>query len=165
MMELDIQELIETYLLTNSPDQLYKSFIESDIPKELAENESIDVLVEEYRRRTTLREKSVDDVVISYAIIFAGTQMGTDRAMEYFNQLDLDSLSWGKWVVERYLQERRITIYSAANGLAMIVKQHTGMKQAKNSYSERSEKAIPIMLDFNQSVISSKNQYENRIIE
>ena len=37
MMELDIQELIETYLLTNSPDQLYKSFIESDIPKELAE--------------------------------------------------------------------------------------------------------------------------------
>lgn len=122
MISIDIEALKREYLFANTAAHLYEYFREDGSLRKLAQEEKPEILVEEYKRRTVKDEKSVDDVVVAYAVLITLTFYDYSEAVKIFGKLDLSKLEWGEEVKNIYIREARITVYSTEQGKGKEIK-------------------------------------------
>ena len=107
--QIDIQSLFDAYLFANTPLYLYRHFRRNASIKELAENNEIKSLVNEYNRRTAKKKKALEDVVVAYSILTALTFLEYQQALAAFDMIDLSKLDWGNEIKDIYTSKIRIT--------------------------------------------------------
>jgi len=122
VISIDIEALKREYLFASTAAHLYEYFREYRSLRKLAQEEKPEILLEEYKRRTVKDEKSVDDVVVAYAILITLTFYDYSEAIEVFGKLDLSKLEWGEEIRDIYIRKARITIYSTQQGKGKEIK-------------------------------------------
>jgi len=86
----EMDSLREIFLLANSGRQVYQGFRQSKVLSDLAVREKEEALVDEYRVRTEKEGRSIDDVVVAYAILVIGSFFEYKEGRALFQQLDLE---------------------------------------------------------------------------
>ena len=122
MISIDVEALKREYLFASTAAHLYQHFKEDGSLRKLAQEEKPEILVEEYKKRTAKDERSVEDVVIGYAILVAVTFYDYKEATETFKKFDLSKLEWGEKVKDIYIREAKITIYMIEQGRGKKIK-------------------------------------------
>ena len=90
-----LREITNIYLLANTPMFLYRHMRRLAFLYNLAKNNDLEVLIGEYNKRTSKRDKLPEDIAIAYAILMAITHLEYSIALNYFNKFDLSRLEWG----------------------------------------------------------------------
>lgn len=116
MISIDIEVLKREYLFASTAAHLYEHFREDGSLRRLAQEEKPEILVKEYKERTVKGDRSVEDVVVAYAVLIAVTFYDYKEAIETFNRFDLSKLEWGEKVKDIYMQEAQITTYITGQG-------------------------------------------------
>lgn len=122
MISVDVEALKREYLFASTAAHLYQHFKENGSLRELAQEEKPEILVEEYRKRTAKDDRSIEDIVVAYAILVAATFYDYKEAMETFGKFDLSKLEWGEKVKDIYIRGAQITIYLIEHGKGEIIK-------------------------------------------
>lgn len=116
MKSIDVGALKREYLFASTATHLYQHFKEDGSLRKLAQEEKSDILVEEYKKRTAKDGRSIEDVVVAYAILVTVTFYDYKEAMETFRKFDLSKLEWGEKVKDIYMREVQITTYITEQG-------------------------------------------------
>lgn len=133
-MSIDVEVLKREYLFASTAAHLYEHFREDDSLRKLAQEEKPEILVEEYKKRTVKGDRSVEDVVVAYALLITVTFYDYKDAMETFKKFDLSKLAWGEEVKDIYMREARITIYITAQGRGKEFKDIFTRAQERTKY-------------------------------
>ena len=136
----EIDSLREIFLLANSGSQVYRGFRQSKVLSDLAVREKKEALVDEYRLRTEKEDRSIDDVVVAYAILVIASFFEYEEGRALFQQLDLSKLQWGEEVKRFYLEEVP-TIYLTTHGKAKSLDYHYASSQIGTSCNTMEGKA------------------------
>jgi len=140
MTDKEIDRLREIFLLANSGSQVYRGFRQRKVLSDLAVRENNKGLVNEYRVRTEKKDRSIDDVVVAYAILVVASFFEYNEGRALFQQLDLSKLQWGEEVKRLYL-EGVPTIYLATSGKATRLEYGYASSQIDTSYNTIGGKA------------------------
>lgn len=135
----EMDSLREILLLANSGSQVYQGFRESKVLSDLAVREKEEALVDEYRVRTEKEDRSIDDVVVGYAILVIASFLEYQEGRALFQQLDLSKLQWGEEVKRLYLEEVP-TICLARDGKARSLEHDYASSQIDTSYNTMASK-------------------------
>jgi hypothetical protein len=136
----EMDSLREILLQANSGSQVYRGFRQSKVLSDLAVRENERVLVDEYRVRTEKEDRSIDDVVIAYAILVIASFFEYEERRALFQQLNLSRLQWGEELKRLYLEEIP-TIYLATGGKATRLEHDYASSQIDTSYDTMGGKA------------------------
>ena len=136
----EMDSLREIFLLANSGSQVYRGFRQSKVLSDLTLKEKKEVLVDEYRLRTEKEDRSIDDVVVAYAILVIASFFEYEEGRALFQKLNLSKLQWGEEVRRLYLEEVP-TIYSATDGKARSLEHDYASSQIVTSYNTMGSKA------------------------
>ncbi len=93
---IDLKPLVEAYLFANTPMYLFRHFRENASLRELTQQTSVEALTAEYIDRTRKEWKSIEDIVVAYAILIAITFLEYGQVLTVFESLDLSHLDWGE---------------------------------------------------------------------
>lgn len=138
----EIDRLREIYLLANAPGQIYKWFRESELLSELAVKGNEEELLEQYKVRTEKEGKTIDDVVIAYAILVVISFFEYKEGKLLFEKLNLPKLQWGEDLKSIYFQHVRPTIYLTASGKGTKLEDIYMPDEIKTGYLTSSSKAL-----------------------
>jgi hypothetical protein len=130
----EMDSLREIFLLANSGSQVYRGFRQSKVLSDLAVREKEEVLVDEYRARTEKEDRSIDDVVVAYAILAIASFLEYEEGRALFQRLNVSKLQWGEEIKRLYLGKVP-TIYIAAHGKAMSLEDDYAASQIDTSYN------------------------------
>lgn len=108
-VKMNLEPLIEAYLLANNPMQLYRQFRENSQVQDLARSISNQSMIDCYNKRAQKEHKILEDIVVSYAILVGLTFMEYEEAIIAFGKLDLSHLDWGNSIREIFDATARIT--------------------------------------------------------
>jgi hypothetical protein len=93
---LDLTALTRDYMFANMPAYLFKRFRGNDSVATLSQKIPVETLVAEYCQRTATKERSLEDVVVAYAILVSFSFLESNHARMAFEQVDLSRLEWGQ---------------------------------------------------------------------
>lgn len=103
--KIDLEEVISTYLFANTPMYLYRRLRSNASIEQLAKNTNLDVLLEEYNRRTSTEERTAEEVAVAYALLVAVTFLRRSEPSTAFRDFDLSRLDWGKDIRDIFISE------------------------------------------------------------
>lgn len=155
--QINLKPLIESYLIANTPLQLYRLLRGSTDLQVLARNNSIELLLEEYNRHASKKKKSIEDAVIAYSVLIAITFLEPKQALAAFDTLHLSRLDWGdtiKSIFEATSQTTNIFVQQVSPQLL----QFTSVEEFTNTFCEMV--VPPRVLD--STVARSSNPYSVR---
>jgi hypothetical protein len=109
----NLQDLTQIYLFASTPSYLYRHFRKQSSLADLARSQPIENLVAEYQNRTTQENRSVEDVVMAYAVLVSITHLPYQEAQAILDRLDLSLLDWGEDIR---------TIFAATTKTANVIK-------------------------------------------
>jgi hypothetical protein len=132
MIPIDIEQLKKRYLLANTADQIYKWFRENSSLPDLAREEYKEVLVKEFAKITEKEERTIDDVVVAYAILAIITFYEYGEGKKLLGKLNLSKLKWGEELKNIYKREARVTSFATEHGRG-IVTDYKGTRQENSS--------------------------------
>lgn len=138
----ELDELREIYLLANTPGQIYRWFRESKILSDLAVKENEQELIEQYTARSNKEERTIDDVVIAYAILVVISFFEYGEGKLLLEKLDLSKLQWAEDLKRIYFQAVIPTIYIIESGKATRLEDIALPKGIKTEYFASSGKAL-----------------------
>lgn len=138
----EIDKLREIYLLANTPGQIYKWFMESKILSDLAVKENERELLEQYTVRTEKEERTIDDVVIAYAILVVISFFEYKEGKLLFEKLNLSKLQWGEDLKRMYFQNVSPTIYLTASSKGTKLENIYLPDEIKTDYLTSRSKAL-----------------------
>jgi hypothetical protein len=136
----EMDSLREIFLLANSGSHVYRGFRQSKVLSDLAVRENEEVLVDEYRVRTEKEDRSIDDVVVAYAILVIASFLEYKEGRALFQKLNLSNLQWGEEIKRLYLEEIP-TVYLEKGGKATRSKYSDASSQIAASYNMMGSKA------------------------
>lgn len=155
----EMESLREIFLLANSGNQVYRGYRKSEVLRDLAVREKKEVLVDEYRVRTEKEDRSVDDVVVAYAILVIASFLEYEEGSALFQRLDVSKLQWGEEVKRLYLGKVP-TIYTQAHGKAQSLEYDYTASQIDTSYNAVRGKGH---LEREREVVSSDSSSSEKI--
>jgi len=132
IIDEEMDSLREIFLLANSGSQVYRGFKQSKVLSDLAVREKEEVLIDEYRVRTEKKDRSIDDVVVAYAILVIASFLEY-KGKALFQQLNLSKLQWGEEIKRLYLEEVP-TIYLAKEAKAKRLEYEYASSQIDTAY-------------------------------
>lgn len=93
--QLDIKEINSVYLFANTPKYLYRHLRHIQSVQELSQRATLQNLVDEYNKITSLSTKSSEDIAAAYALLIAVTFWEYQKGLAAFGKLDFSRLEWG----------------------------------------------------------------------
>lgn len=124
---LDMKSLVADYLFANTVKFLYNRFRKNVSVASLIGVFAPPKLVEEFQRRTSGSERTVEDEVVAYAITVSFTFLPLE-ADQWLQTLDLSSLPWGASIRDIYLRSAQ-----SNNRMAIEVSHVPSVKFAEKS--------------------------------
>jgi len=103
--KIDLEEVVSTYLFANTPMYLYKRLRSNASIEELAKNTTLEVLLEEYDKRTSMEKRTAEEVAVAYALLVAVTFLGRSQPSVAFRNFDLSRLDWGNDIRDIFISE------------------------------------------------------------
>jgi hypothetical protein len=138
MISIDIDTLKREYLFASTAAHLYEHFKENISLRNLAKIEKPENLIEEYQERTGKDVRSVEDVVVAYAMLITVTFYDYKETLEIFKKLNLSKLEWSQEIKDIYMREARTTSYITEHGKGIM----DDLKQIKSDNSVESFRDI-----------------------
>lgn len=93
---LNVENLPETYVFANTPMYLFKRYRLSYSVRKMAVRTPVESLITQFNDIGRKPEKSLDDVVLAYAILVSFTWLNYEDAIKAFSSVDLSYLNWGR---------------------------------------------------------------------
>lgn len=94
--QIDVDELVGTYMVSNTPAYLYKHYRRSESVAWMAGNLSVEQLVALLREAREKLIKSPADMALAYAAVVALSLKDYELVREIIEGLDTTGLEWGK---------------------------------------------------------------------
>jgi len=129
--QIDLKPLTKAYLFANTPMYLYRHLRGNASLRELVEHNPIQVLTSEYEHRTAKETRSIEDVVVAYAVLVGITFLGYQQALEVFHSLELSRLDWGHEIKDIFISTARIVSFTSAT-----VKPQARIERTESSSSQ-----------------------------
>ena len=108
MVQINIKEITRIYLLANTPMFLYRNMKGLYSLKNLIRNNDLPILIDEYDKRTTKKDKQAEDMAISYAILVAITFLDYQVAIEALKNIDVSRLEWGDDIKDIFVSRAHV---------------------------------------------------------
>ncbi len=116
MLPVDIDELTRDYIFASSAGYVYDRFRGNNSVENLSRVKTPVILVEEYKKRTEKAARSLEDIVVAYAILVSITFLDYSEALGIFDKIDLSKLEWGQDIKDRYIRNVRPTVFVSGHG-------------------------------------------------
>lgn len=159
VIEREMSDLREIFLQASSGSQVYRGFRSSMVLADLAKRENEKALVDEYRVRTEKGAKSIDDVVIGYAMLVIVSFFEYNKGTALFEEFDLSKLEWAEEMKRLYF-EQVPTVYLATEGKGTRLEDDYGVRGMETSYSRTGGKG---QLEKGRSIDSSSSSASETI--
>jgi hypothetical protein len=128
------KELTTTFLLANTPMQLYKSFRYDSTVAQLSQSFKANKLLRMYERITNKKKMSLIDFVHAYAIIISFTFFDSEIAISNISKIDLKKIRWGEELYRCFLSEVTETVIDKIEVEPFVV--INNMSPQINNYSD-----------------------------
>jgi hypothetical protein len=101
--KLNIDNLAQILILSNTPYYLFKKFSNDESVKSLAFDNSSEKLINFFYAYIKRNIKKTEELVVLYSIIVALSFKTKREVSEFFNQLDKLNIKWGNYFKNIYL--------------------------------------------------------------
>ena len=136
MMQIDMEELIRDYIFASSAGYVYDRFTRNDSVKNLAKIKTPDILVKEYKKRTEKEERTIEDMVVTYAILVGITFLDYSQASSIFDKIDLSKIEWGQDIKDRYMRNVRPTVFVSGESKGIPIKVEETKSKDSSTFSD-----------------------------
>jgi len=107
--QLILDAIVSGYLVANTPSYLYQRLRQIRAIQNLPLNTPSEELISEFRKVTSQKPGSVDEIATAYAILAAITFLDYPKALQVLSTLDLSKLDWGQDFRDIFVKNSRAT--------------------------------------------------------
>lgn len=136
MIVIDMEELIRDYIFASSAGYVYDHFVANNSVRNLANIKAPDILMKEYEERTEKAERTIEDVVVAYAVLVGITFLDYSQASSIFDKIDLSKLEWGQDIKDRYMRNVRPTVFVSGEGKGIQMKVKESRSKDSSIFSD-----------------------------
>lgn len=106
-MSIDTQELVQIFILSNTPYYLFKNYQSHPSIELLSEQYSTDELIELFEMEKSNEKNTYEEVVIVYAILIALTKKPYMEVEQFFLKLGNGTFKWAKQISNIYFAKQK----------------------------------------------------------
>jgi len=106
-ISIDTQELVQIFILSNTPYYLFKKFFSHPNIEILSEQYSTDDLIGLFEKEIIKEKNTYEEVVLVYAILIALTKKPFNEVEQFFIQLGEATFRWAKQISKIYFAKRK----------------------------------------------------------
>lgn len=144
-ININTEELVQIFILSNTPYYLYKKFSAEVSIQKFSEKYSTDKLIKLFKREQGKDKTTYEDVVLFYAIIIALTKKPYREVKDFFLGLNNASFRWARQISEIYAAKRfpqSIVTYDAK--YKSELSKNDFVSNANTSFSDYQQKPVII---------------------